>query len=69
MLLVTGDHRRKEDQEGRSEVDLWWFRNAMDGHGLSPDPLWVEGVVSILLRREGVGLDLVLLLLSHKITL
>ena len=31
--------------------------------------LRVEGVVAVLLLREGVGLHLVLLLLSHQITL
>ena len=48
---------------------LRWFWNSMSWKSLGADPLRVERVVAILLLLEGVGLHLVLLLLSHQITL
>ena len=41
----------------------------MSWNGAGPSLLWVEGVVPILLVREGVCLDLILRLLSHEIAL
>lgn len=48
---------------------FWRFWNPMSRKSFGSHSLRVEGVVSVLLRREGVGLHLVLLLLSHQITL
>ena len=48
---------------------FWRFRDPMSWKCFGADSLRVEGVVAVLLRREGVGLHLVLLLLSHQITL
>ena len=41
----------------------------MSRESLLPDLLGVEAGVTVLLLHEGVGLDIVLLLLSHEIGL
>ena len=48
---------------------FWRFWNPMSRKCFGSNSLRVEGVVAVLLLREGVGLHLVLLLLSHQITL
>jgi len=46
---------------------FWRLGRAVSRESLLPDLLGVEAWVSVLLLHEGVGLDIVLLLLCHKI--
>ena len=48
---------------------FWRLGRSVSRESLLPDLLGVEAGVSVLLLHEGVGLDVVLLLLCHKIGL